>query len=181
MRKLASTITLAFVAALGAGCPLQAPPQTVDFVDVDRYMGLWYEIASYPQFFNEGLVGTTAEYTLLEDGRVEVFNRGFQDAFDGPESTITGFATVKDETTNAKLNVRFPSVLGGLIPGAYWIIDLDEVDYTYAVVSDPLRSSLFILCRTPTVDEAFLDDLIADLAERGFDPDRINMTPQPSS
>jgi len=174
------SIGIIAAALLIAGCPLQAPPETVAFVDVEKYMGLWYEIASYPQFFNQGLVGTTAEYTLLDDGRVEVFNRGFQDDFSGPESNITGYATVKDTTTNAKLDVRFPSVLGGLIPGPYWIIDLDDVDYTYAVVSDPLRSTLFILSRTPTVDQTFLDDLIADLAARGFDPDKLNMTPQQS-
>jgi apolipoprotein D and lipocalin family protein len=147
-------------------------------VDLEEYAGLWYEIASYPQFFNRGLVGTTAEYTLLDDGWVEVFNRGFQDTFDGEEVSITGFATVKDETTNAKLQVRFPSVLGGIFPGPYWIIELDEVDYSYAVVSDPKRSSLFILSRTPTVDQSFLDDLIERLADRGFDPDRLTMTPQ---
>ena len=70
MRKTIQTVTVAVTAFCATACPFQAPPQTVDFVDVEEYMGLWYEIASYPQFFNQGLVGTTAEYTLLEDGRV---------------------------------------------------------------------------------------------------------------
>ncbi len=178
MRSLLTTGLAVAVALLSTACPRKDPPDTVAYVDLEKYAGLWYEIGSYPQFFNRGLVGTTAEYTLLDDGTVEVFNRGFQDDFDGPESTITGVATVQDAVTNAKLDVRFPSVFGGIFPGPYWIIELDDVDYTYAVVSDPRCSTLFILSRTPTVDQMFLDDLIARLAERGFDPDRINMTPQ---
>ncbi len=178
MRLFISSCLIAVVALFSTACPRKAPPDTVAFVDLTQYAGLWYEIASYPQFFNKGLVGTTAEYTLLDDGTVEVFNRGFEGDFDGPESTITGVASVKDTETNAKLDVRFPSVFGGIFPGPYWIIELDDVDYTYAVVSDPRCSTLFILSRTPTVDQDFLDELIGRLADRGFDPDQLNMTPQ---
>ncbi|MCC6487333.1 MAG: lipocalin family protein [Candidatus Hydrogenedentes bacterium] len=158
------------------GCPL--PPQTVSFVDLERYTGLWYQIAAYPQFFSRGLVAITAQYSLNEDGTVAVFNRGLEGDFDGEESTIEGTARIVDEDSNAKLAVRFDFPLGGLFEGEYWIIALDEEDYTYAVVSDSTKRSLFILSRTPSMDQQVLDEILADLEARGYDLDKLEYTPQ---
>ena len=162
------------------GCPFL--PQTVDHVDLDRYLGLWYEIASYPTFFNEGLVGTTAEYTLRRDGRIRVYNSAFAGDFDGPVEDIEGIATVIDRRSNAKLSVSFPSVpLGRLFQGQYWIIDLDEEDYSYAVVTNPLRTTLFILSRSPEMDPDVLDGILDRLEEQNFDLSRLLFTPQLAS
>ena len=158
------------------GCP--GPPATVTQVDIDRYLGLWYQVAGYPFFATDDLVGITAEYSLLENGNVQVLNKGFVGSFDGPLDTIVGEARVVDPATNAKLAVRFPEVLGGIFEGEYWIIRLDEVDYNYAVVSDSLRMTLFILSRTPTMEESVLNELLDSLAEDGFDISRVNLIPQ---
>jgi apolipoprotein D and lipocalin family protein len=169
--------SLAFVIICTAlsGC---MPPQTVPFVDINRYAGLWYQVAGYEFGPTDGLVGITAEYALLENGKVSVLNRGFVGDFNGEEDVIEGVATVVDIETNAKLEVRFPSVLGGLFAGKYWIISLDEVEYSYAVVSDPMRFTLFILSRTPQMDEATLNGIIDDLVERGYDREKIVIFPQ---
>jgi apolipoprotein D and lipocalin family protein len=160
-----------------AGCPCN-PPETVASVDVQRYMGKWYEIAKYPVIFERGLVGVTAEYTLLDDGSVRVINGGFRKSFDGAVSRIEGKATVADPVTNAKLTVQFGPIPFSLFGPNYWIIYLGE-NYEYAVVSNRCRSTLWILSRTPHMDAQVYDGIVAWLAERGFNTDRIELMPQP--
>lgn len=174
--SIATVLTLLLTATFLAGCP--APPSTVASVDLARYAGLWYQVAGYEFFATSDLVGITAEYTPLDDGTIEVVNSGFVGDFDGEEDVITGFATVEDPVSNAKLSVTFPSVFFGLFKGEYWIINLDTQDYSYAVVSDSRRSTLFILSRTPVLDEAVLNALIDDLVARGYDEERILLFPQ---
>jgi apolipoprotein D and lipocalin family protein len=166
-------------AAAFAGCKPSNPPETVAFVDVPRYMGTWYEIARYPQFFERGLVGVTAEYALQNDGTVSVTNRGFKNTLDGSTSSIHGVATVVDTATNAKLSVRFDPFPASLFPGDYWIIELGD-NYEYAVVSDPRRTTLWILSRTPQLDAAVYDGIIASLDAKGFDTTKLELTLQPS-
>lgn len=153
-------------------------PKTVSYVDIPRYMGLWYQIAAYETFFNEGLEGVTAEYTLLEDGTVEVYNSGYVGSLDGPFDDIYGNAEVLDTETNAKLKVTFPEAVN--LPYAnYLIIILDEDDYSYAVVSDPLKYTLFILSRTPQMDEDVYTGIISELEDMGFDTGKLITTQQP--
>lgn len=177
--RIAAPLILAAVLPALAGCPANAP-KTVDYVDLDRYLGLWYEIASYPTFFNEGLVGTTAEYSLNDDGTIRVFNRAFDGALDGPETNIEGTARVVDTETNAKLSVTFSdNPFAQIFPGQYWIVDLDEVAYSYAVVTDSFRSTLFILSRTAQMDDATYNAILDRLEADGFNLDRLSLTPQP--
>lgn len=165
------------VASLFQGCATGTPPETVSFVDVERYTGLWYEIASYPQFFNRGLVNTTAEYAIVDEGKISVLNKA-NEGPGGPETSISGFAFVTDKESNAKLRVSFSPIFPRLFAGQYWIIALDTEGYTWAVVSNARKSSLFILSRTPEMDEELFEGLVDDLVERGFDRDRLNITPQ---
>jgi len=148
------------------------PPETVPHVDLERYAGRWFQIAGYPFEPSKNLVGITAEYTLRTDGQIEVINRGFLKTFEGPERTIEGLARITDPVTNAKLAVSFPSVSGKEFEGQYWIVMLDDA-YRYAVVSDALRLTLFILSRTPTLDDLQYRRIIRSLSARGFDPQRI--------
>lgn len=160
---LVPAVTL--VVGCGALCP---PLGVVESVDLTRYAGKWYEIARYPTFFQASCVSSTAEYTARDDGRIGVFNTCL--AADGTTvSTIEGVAEVVDPSTNAKLVVSFPNVP---IPGSYWIIDLDAA-YQYAVVGDPCRSTLFILSRTPTLDQATLEGILNRLPSQGYDPGRL--------
>ena len=114
-----------------------APLQTVPSVDLARYAGTWYEIASYPQRFQKGCTGTTATYTLRADGGVEVLNRCARDSLNGRVTVARGRARVVDRSTNARLKVSFFWPFWG----DYWIIDLGK-DYEYAVVGPPSRTYL---------------------------------------
>ena len=170
------SIPLVLVAALLhplCGCvsgfeALFPPLDTVANVDVNRYTGKWYEIARYPNWFQSGCASSTAEYTANADGSIGVFNTCM--AADGSiNSTIQGTARVVDTTTNAKLKVTFPGIP---FAGNYWIIQLGD-NYEYAVVGEPTRSTLFILSRTPTLDQGTLDTILAELPDQGYDPARL--------
>jgi len=147
--------------------------KTVESVDVKRYMGTWFEIAKLPQRFEKGLVGITANYTLLPDGKVRVINNGYKEGFNGKLKTIKGKAWVADTATNAKLKVSF------FWPFAanYWIIELGK-DYEYAVVGGESRRYLWILSRTPQMDEAVYNELLKRAKDKGFDISKLEKVPQ---
>jgi len=159
------------------GCATVSPPETVPFVDVERYMGTWYEIASFPTFFNRGLVNTTATYEIIGENKVSVFNRANKGA-GGPETSIEGTARVVDRESNAKLSVSFSPIFPRLFAGQYWIVALDDEGYTWAVVTDSRKRTLFILSRTPDMDEALYDEIVEDLSGRDFAVENLNRTPQ---
>jgi apolipoprotein D and lipocalin family protein len=172
-----SVLTCCLAVPVLPGCviPLESEPlQTVEFVDVDRYLGTWYEIARYPNFFERGCAGVTAEYSLRDDGRIRVVNRCREGSVDGPERVIEGRARIVEPETNAKLKVAF----FGPFEGDYWIIELDDA-YQWAVVGEPGRRFLWILSRTPTLDEATYEDLMMRVAMQGYDPSRLVLTEQP--
>lgn len=152
---------------------------TVDYVDVERYMGLWYQISAYETSFNQGLVAVTAEYTLLEDGTVQVYNRGYEESFDGAVDEILGTATVANTETNAELVVNFPSVPFNFPFPNYLIVVLDQENYQYAAVTDPFSSTLFVLSRTPTLDEATYQQILDELQAQDINTDKLVPTPQP--
>ena len=143
-------------------------------VDIERYLGTWYEIATIPQRFQKGCVGVSAHYSLREDGAIDVVNVCRKGTLDGKESSIRGKAWIVDRTTNAKLKVRFfwP------FTGAYWIIELDE-DYQWAVVGHPDRTYYWILSRTPQMDAALYDELIRRAAAKGYDAPRSRRPSSP--
>jgi apolipoprotein D and lipocalin family protein len=145
--------------------------KTVPRVDLNKYAGKWYEIASFPQRFQKGCHCTTAEYTLSEKGYVIVENRCNKDSVNGKESYIKGKAFVEEGTGNAKLKVQFfwP------FRGKYWIIDLAN-DYSYAVVGHPNREYLWILSRTPEMNTETYKQILLRLSENGFDVNRLQVT-----
>jgi len=147
--------------------------QTVSSVDLKKYCGKWYEIASYPQRFQKGCNRTTAEYTLSEKGFVILENRCNKDSVDGKQSYIKGKAFVESNSGNAKLKVQFfwP------FTGKYWIIDLAD-DYSYAVVSHPNKKYLWILSRTPKMNDTFYQQILSRLKEKGFDLLKLKITTQ---
>ena len=147
--------------------------QTVSFVDLKKYTGKWYEIASYPQRFQKGCNCTTAEYTLSEKGFVVVENRCNRNSITGKKSYIKGKAFVIKDSGNAKLKVQFfwP------FKAPYWIIDLAE-DYSYSVVSHPSKKYLWILSRTPHMDKAPYLQILSRLKEKGFDLSKLQTTNQ---
>src|SRR4030067_2940457 len=84
-----------------------APLETVSHVDLNRYMGVWYEIARYPNSFQKGCVGSRVTYTLMDDGKVSVLNECYDGSFSGKLRSAKGKAWVVDQETNAKLKVSF--------------------------------------------------------------------------
>ena len=174
MMRLTVLIACATGSSVGCGFEALFPPlPVVENVDLARYAGTWYEIARYPNGFEEGCTGVTAEYTVREDGTVRVVNTCRESTLDGPVWQIEGFAESADATTNAKLTVYFFFPFGA----PYWIIELDE-DYQYAVVGEPSRSFLWILSRTPTLDAATYQSILDGLPAQGYDPGRLELTPQ---
>jgi apolipoprotein D and lipocalin family protein len=148
----------------------------VDSVDLESYAGLWYEFARYDTIFDEDAEQVTAEYTLNDDGTVKVVNQGVRP--DGNPTFIEGTARVLDPETNAKLGVTFDREDLSGIEFNYWIIELDE-DYEWAVVSEATRYVLYILSRTPTLDDAVYEDLLYRIVKKGFEADKVQLTPQP--
>lgn len=158
--------------ALAEGAELP-PLRTVPHVDLERYMGTWYDIASFPQRFQKGCTGTTATYTLRPDGTVEVLNRCARGSLDGKVTTAKGRAKVVDPTSNAKLKVSFFRPFWG----DYWIVDLGR-DYEYAVVGHPGRRYLWILSRTPTMAPEVYAGILERLRAQHYDVSRLVRTPQ---
>lgn len=153
-----------------------APLEVVNYVDLDKYLGKWYEIAAFPQSFQKGCNCSTAEYFKTDKGYIRVLNSCRKDSPDGEVKTAEGKAFVVDTKTNAKLKVQFfwP------FKGDYWIIDLAD-DYSYAVVGHPNREYLWILARTPSLDKNVLDSILSRIKSKQFDINKLNYTKQECS
>ncbi len=152
--------------------------QTVAHVDLNRYMGQWYEIAAIPMFFERRCVSSAmASYKLLPNGLVEVVNSCAEAS--GKRISSTGRAKVVDSTSNAKLKVTFVNLLGWRFwaGGDYWILDLDS-DYRVAIVGHPTRSYAWILSRTTALPLETLRKLEQTLRAKGYDPCRLVTMPQ---
>lgn len=141
-------------------------------VDIERYMGGWYEVARYPNFYQRGLVGVVAEYAMREDGKISVTNTGRDETLDGEIEQSEAHAVIQEGSRNARWNVYFLP----LIPAPYCIIDLCE-DYRYAVVGQPSRKNLWILSRSPQLSKADWRGITHRLRMQGYDPNRLQMTP----
>jgi len=170
----------AFLALLAPGiAPPQesGPPARVAHVDLQRYVGLWHEIARIPNRFQSQCAwGVTAEYTLRPDGRIDVVNRCHKK--DGSLDEAEGLARVEDPETNSLLKVSFFSIFGWRpVWGDYWIIDLAD-DYGYAVVCSPDRKYGWILAREPRLPADVLEGIHERLRRQGFDPSAFQATPQ---
>ena len=161
-----------------AGCARYGPePETVPFVDTQRYVGLWHEIASNPVFFNRDLVGVTAEYGDLGNNRISVLNTGYKGVIaEENKRTISGVATVVDTETNSKLKVQFDMLFGCLFRGNYWIVLLDDEDYQYAVVTDNRQFTLFVLCREPEMDTSLYNQILEALNAQEINTSRLRVT-----
>ncbi len=174
MRILIAVGAFLGIAGLGlSNAPRDRPLATVPSVDLARYMGRWYDVASFPQRFQKGCHCTTADYEMTAKGYVRVLNSCRKGGPNGELSTANGKAFVVEGSGNAKLRVQFfwP------FRGDYWIIDLAE-DYSYAVVGEQSRKYLWILSRTPVMDEALYQAIVGRCAEKGFDVSKLVKTDQ---
>jgi apolipoprotein D and lipocalin family protein len=143
-------------------------------VDLSRYLGLWYEIARIDHSFQKNCVASTADYSLKPDGYIKVVNTRRKKNLDGEITSIEEKAWVVNKDTNAWLKVQFfwP------FRGDYVIIDLDEKEYRYAVVGHPMRDYLWILSRTPQMDDGTYGEILSKISKQGYDLGRIKKYPQ---
>ncbi len=171
---------LAVASGPDTGTHQQKPPETVKQVNLERYTGLWYEIARLPNRFQKKCAGeTTADYSLREDGKITVVNECKK--LDGKIDRIKGIAKVVDKNTNARLKVSFFSLLGfSLFWGDYWIIGLDD-NYRWAIIGSPNRKYGWILAREPHLGSEQLQYIYQILEKQGYNPGEFQMTPQVSN
>jgi len=180
--KLVFSFLISISAVFPAFAAETAPPlQTIQSLDVPRYMGTWFEIAKYPNRFQKQCVrNTSAEYSLKKDGTVKVLNRcqlasGDMDEAEGLVRQLGG-------PKSPKLEVRFAPAWLSWLPmvwGKYWVIDLDPT-YQLVAVSEPSREYLWVLARTQQVDKAKYDALLQRLKAKGFDLNKLELSPQGS-
>ena len=173
------SLCLSLCLVSGSAAAQTAALQTIATLDVPRYMGTWYEIAKYPNWFQRKCVShTRAQYALQADGTVQVDNSCTTES--GEVLQAIGQARQIGAAGSPKLEVRFAPAWLSFIPlvwGDYWVIDLDA-QYQLVAVSEPKREYLWILSRTPTVTPADYDALTARLAQNGFDLKKLEVTRQ---
>ena len=145
-------------------CKPAASLSTVERVDIKKYEGEWYEIARLPNSFEKGLNCVTATYTLKENNKIEVLNKGYSIKDKGKIKTAKGTAWVPDSDFPGRLKVSFFRPFSG----DYYIISLDE-EYKYALVGDPSRKYLWILSRTKSLDDKVYSDLLELAKINDFD------------
>eukprot|EP01016_Furgasonia_blochmanni_P038942 TRINITY_DN476_c0_g1_i6.p1 TRINITY_DN476_c0_g1~~TRINITY_DN476_c0_g1_i6.p1 ORF type:complete len:241 (-),score=54.02 TRINITY_DN476_c0_g1_i6:89-763(-) len=149
-----------------------APLDVVQFVDLQRYLGRWYEIARFPMSKEDGLVCITANYSLNQDKTIKVENSGRKGTSSGEVSGVTGKAwTVNDGHSKLKVQFFWP------FSGDYWIIDLDA-DYQWALIGEPWRENGWILSRSPQLDVTLLEKLIQKFEQKGWDISLLSITEQ---
>jgi apolipoprotein D and lipocalin family protein len=166
LRALAGLALLAVAACAGRG---PEPPAVASGVDLERYLGTWYEIASFPTRFQRGCSHTRAHYARREDGRIAVRNECFRD---GAWDDAVGSAW-QPGSDPARLRVRYFWPFSA----PYWILALGP-DYRWALVGTPDRRFLWVLARRPALDEDAWQTALGEARARGFDPERLVRTVQ---
>jgi apolipoprotein D and lipocalin family protein len=148
-------------------------PKTVSKVDLQKYAGKWFEIARFPNSFQKNCFCSTAEYTVTDKGYVKVYNACRKSGLNGKVSSVKGKAFAVAGSNNTKLRVQFfwP------FRADYWIVGLAD-DYSWAAVSGPSRKYLWILSRTPQMDEAKYQQVLLMLRNNGFDLSPLVITEQ---
>ena len=168
MKKI-SAIVKAAMLLLVVGCTgIPDGLQPVTGFELERYLGKWYEIARLDHSFERNLSQVTADYSLRQEGGVEVVNQGF-DQESGKWEMITGKAFFIGKENVGSLKVSF----SGPFYGGYHIIALDQQDYSYAMVAGPSRSYLWILSRNKTLDSTILEELVGKAKQWGFETDTL--------
>lgn len=165
------------ISILLQGCSQASDLRTVNSVDLNRYLGTWYEIAKLPNTFQKACTSnTTARYEKMDNNRISVINRCMTE--NGSYKEAQGVARIVDSKSNARLEVSFVSLLGfQLFWGDYWIIGLDE-NYRYSIVGAPSRKYGWILSRNPQMPDDLLAEAFSILETKGYDREEFIFTKQ---
>lgn len=152
-------------------------PQPSKSVELNRYLGKWYEVVRYENSFEKGCEGVTADYAKLPNGNIEVINTCHEGAVDGASRVSRGEAKIDDTQTNAKLKVSF---FGPFFFGDYWVLDRAE-DYSWSIVGEPSGRFLWILSRDASLSSERLEALKSRASALGYDRGLMKTTLQPPS
>ncbi len=165
-----------FIGTVGISCQTNKNNKTmntttVSNLDVNRFMGSWYEIARYEHSFEKGMTHVKANYSLLPDGTIRVLNSGMKN---GKKKEIEGKARKKkDSNSNSKLEVSFFL----WFYSDYFVFELDD-NYQYAVIGSSSDKYLWILSRTPQLPQSTINDLLVKIKKRGYDTSKLYFVPQ---
>lgn len=146
---------------------------TVKQLDLNRYLGTWYEIARFPHSFEKNLVGVTATYSMRSDGKIKVLNQGHKLTLDGKLSRAIGKAKIPDPSEPGKFKVSF----FWFFYADYFVLELDK-DYQYAMIGSSSPNYFWILSRKPQMDDATYQMLLEKARGRGYNLDKLEKVPQ---
>ena len=147
---------------------------TVTELDVNKYMGTWYEIARFQHSFEKDLTGVTATYKLRDDGKIDVINAGYKNTLAGKYKEANGVAKIPDRSKPGQLKVSFFL----FFYAEYNVLKLDTEKYQYALIGSSTADYLWILSRTPQLDETTYKNLVEEAQKRGYDTSKLFKVPQ---
>ncbi|MFZ4455808.1 MAG: lipocalin family protein [Bacteroidales bacterium] len=162
------TLSLLFLTTACSGKNKMIDKTVVKELNVERYLGKWYEIARYDHSFERGMVGVTAIYSMREDGKIKVVNSGYKGTLDGKRTKAIGKAKIPDPNIPSKLKVSF----FWIFYGDYFVLELDK-NYQWAIIGSSSDNYLWILSRTPQLEKPLYDELLAKIAKRGYDVNKL--------
>lgn len=166
------TLVVALVAL--ASCASRGPEmQTVDHVDLERFMGDWYVIANIPTFLEKGAHNAVENYRLDEDGTIATTFTYRKDSFDGERKEFTPRGFVRDDPSNALWGMRFIWP----IKADYRIVYLSD-DYSQTIVARQKRDYVWIMARTPTISDDDYEKLVDFVRQLGYDVSKLERVPQ---
>ena len=172
MRIYIKIILLLFVGIISFSCSNNKEMvnrNTVKDLDIDRFLGKWYEVARFPHSFEKGLTGVTATYSMREDGKIKVLNQGYKGSLEGPLKTAEGKAKIPDPTQPSKLKVSF----FWIFYSDYLVMELDTINYNWAVIGSSSENYLWILSRTPQIEDDSYEMLIKRIEDRNYDTSKL--------
>lgn len=143
--------------------------ETVKQLDLDKFLGKWYEIARYDHSFERGMSGVTATYSMREDGKIKVLNQGYKGGLNGKLSQAVGKAKVPNPLEPGKLKVSF----FWIFYGDYFVLELDEQNYQWALIGSSSEKYLWILSRTPQLEDGAKNHILGEIKERGYSEESL--------
>lgn len=158
---------------LMTACASEQPLDTVDYVDLDRFMGDWYVIANIPTFIEKGAHNAVENYTMNEDGTIATRFTFREDSFDGEKKEYNPKGFITDKESNAVWGMRFIWP----IKADYRIIYLDD-DYSVTIIGRNKRDFVWIMAREPKISEQAYDELVSFVDSVGYDTSQIRRVPQ---
>ena len=179
LRKILTlfSVVLLSVVLLSVSCTKNktVDTSTVPTLDINRYLGTWYEIARFQHSFEKDLVGVTATYKYRQDGKIMVVNAGWKDRLEGEYDAAGGVVKVPNPSEPGRLKVSFFL----FFYSDYNVMELDTINYKYALVGSSSPNYLWILAKRPQLDSSIYDMLVQKAKERGYDVSKLYKVPQP--